>query len=216
MMAEIMGSLPMGVATIVLDFAATETMLFLRELSQPFKRASEGCCFNSTFRLENLLQRAHHLVEVTPTLADDAELAELSSHFTKESGRCLAFSRKSTNLLNALSQLRAVDCLMRVRLKWNSIDTAEKVDKYLDSRLCRTKGFWNSGPGRDVYSETEKATLPALFSACRWLLRGLVTAPAPRAICFYHAFVDTMGADGMGADGLPIQIPLLCWEPASN
>lgn len=42
MMAEIMGSLPMGVATIVLDFAATETMLFLRELSQPFKRASEA------------------------------------------------------------------------------------------------------------------------------------------------------------------------------
>lgn len=32
----------------------------------------------------------------------------------------------------------------------------------------------------------------------------------------HEAFVDTMGADGMGADGLPIQIPLLCWEPAPN
>ena len=35
--------------------------------------------------------------------------------------------------------------------------------------------------------ETEEVALPALFSACRWMLRGMVVAPAPRAIRFYHA-----------------------------
>lgn len=92
--------------------------------------------------------------------------------------------------------------------------------------------------------ERERKELPALFSACRWLLRCMITAPAPKTLRFYHAplhesfvdalwyykdvgpvgvhclgwpkaFVETMGVDGMGADGLPMQLPLLCWEPAS-
>ena len=34
------------------------------------------------------------------------------------------------------------------------IDNGEKVDHYLDSRFCRQKtGFW-SGPGRGVYTDT--------------------------------------------------------------
>eukprot|EP00434_Breviolum_minutum_P019470 symbB.v1.2.017172.t1/scaffold1301.1/size126134/7 len=107
---------------------------------------------------------------------------------------------------------------MKLRLNWRCIDSGEKVDQYLESRCCReTSGFW-SGPGRGVYTEREQKALPALpalFSACRWLLRSMVLAPAPRTLCFYHAFVETMGADGMGADGQPIQIPLLCWEPAN-
>ena len=34
--------------------------------------------------------------------------------------------------------------------------------------------------------EKEQIALPALFSACRWLLRSMVPAPAPRTLCFYH------------------------------
>ena len=105
----------------------------------------------SLSRLEDLLGRAHHLVEITPAAAD----AELSSHFAQSAGRCLAFSRKSAPLLNALSQLRAVDCLMRVRLKWNCIDAVEKVDEYLENRLCRKRSFWKNGPGRDVYTVSQ-------------------------------------------------------------
>eukprot|EP00438_Fugacium_kawagutii_P011064 Skav221291 [mRNA] locus=scaffold2775:273765:276856:+ [translate_table: standard] len=105
---------------------------------------------------------------------------------------------------------------MRIRPKWKCIDSLEKIDEYLDHRFCRTPGFWSCGPGRGVYTDArqqEQAALPALFSACRWLLRGMMTAP--KAIRFYHAFVETMGADGMGADGQAVQIPLLCWEPAN-
>ena len=85
----------------------------------------------------------------------NGEDAELWSHFIRSdtlTSRCLAFSPKSSTLLNALSRLRAVDSLMTVRLKWRCIDSGEKVDKYLDSRFCRQKtGFWN-GPGRGVYT----------------------------------------------------------------
>ena len=227
-MSDTLGSLPTGVSALVLDFAETYALMFLREVSLPLKRLAESCCFTGR-RLEDLFRQAHHLVEVTPVPGLNGEDAELWSHFIQDSNinsvknvtprsppppRCLAFSRKSSTLLNALSRLRAVDSLLKLRLKWRCIDSGEKVDKYLDSRWCRTSGFW-SGPGRGVYTEREQKALPALFSACRWLLRSMVLAPAPRTLCFYHAFVETMGADGMGADGQPIQIPLLCWEPAN-
>ena len=39
---------------------------------------------------------------------------------------------------------------------------------------------------RSHVQEREQKALPALFSACRWLLRSMVLAPAPRTLCFYH------------------------------
>eukprot|EP00435_Cladocopium_sp_Y103_P076349 s154_g96.t1 len=210
-----LGSLPNGITAIVLEFAATEALMFLREVNEPLKRLAESCCSSS--RLEDLFRRVRHLVEVTPSVPGVGDDAALWSHFALDAHgvRCLAYSRKSATLMEALARLRAVDSLMKVRPKWKCIDSVEKVDQYLNERFCGTPGFWSKGPGRGVYTEMEQVALPALFSACRWMLRGMVVAPAPRAICFYHAFVETMGADGMGVDGQPIQIPLLCWEPAN-
>ncbi|CAJ1420356.1 unnamed protein product [Effrenium voratum] len=204
-----LGPLPAGVAAHVLDFAETEVLFSARGLSRHFKAACDGAC--GLPRLRQLLARARHLVEVTPHWRpDSAEAGLFHSHFE---GNGLAFCHKSVALLGALSQLRALENLQRAHFQWHCIDTPQKVDRYLDGRLCRARGLWQ-GPGSEAYTEQERKDLPTLFSTCRWLLRSMVTAPAPNTVHFYHAFVDTMGVDGMGADGLPIQIPLLCWEPA--
>ena len=59
-------------------------------------------------------------------LGDDAALW---SHFALDAHgvRCLAYSRKSATLMEALARLRAVDSLMKVRPKWKCIDSMEKV-----------------------------------------------------------------------------------------
>ena len=113
--------LPAGVATVVLEFLAVDSLLFLREIGRPFKGASATWPWTNSFfcegnaeegnleRLHELLGRAHHLTEVAPLGAE-----VLPGYF--QDG--LAFGRMSSEMLEALARLRAVESLLKVRVKW--------------------------------------------------------------------------------------------------